>query len=180
MKFDTQIIDLVRKGLTTQDIVNATGKSRATIYRSVKAYNNMLTESGSSTDAEGQPPRIVMKDDTDINDINSEWVLRRLVDISSGADGSAGTVQITALKAILDMVRSKEVNPAEMSLTEKVEWLKRSMTPDEFIVLSDGWAAEDREKVFRHLEKTFAVQKPEQEKPHETQNNNDVTQNAVI
>lgn len=154
MRFDTEIIDLARKGLTVEDIMTATGKSRATVYRSIKAYNEMLQSQKDNGEAT-KSQEISLTEATDIDKIDAKWVLKRLVNISTGIDVGAGPTQITALKAILDMLRAKETMPAEMSLAEKIAWLKRAMTPDEFIQVSEGWAVEDRKKVYDSLASEF-------------------------
>lgn len=140
---ELEIERLWRQGLGNGAIATAMGVTVRTVQRAVAK----LREAGAT-----QPPKPqAAKPDA----INAQWVRDRLVDISLGVDATAGAPQIAALKALLDMIRSQEANPAEMSLSEKVEWLKRSMTPDEFIVLSDSWVTEDRARVYRHLSKTF-------------------------
>lgn len=138
------MLRLWKQGLGPAAIATALGVSLRTVQRKIAKFRE--------DDATGAPEKKIT---TRPDKVDAQWVMERLIDISLSIDSSAGPTQITALKAILDMLRAKETMPAEMSLAEKIAWLKRAMTPDEFIQVSEGWAVEDRKKVYDNLVKEF-------------------------
>lgn len=141
---DEEIKRMWKQGLGSGAISSAMGVTLRTVQRKIAKFRE--------DDATGVPEKKIT---TRPDKVDARWVMERLIDISLSIDSSAGPTQITALKAILDMLRAKETMPAEMSLAEKIAWLKRAMTPDEFIQVSEGWAVEDRRKVYDNLVKEF-------------------------
>ena len=143
---DEEIKRLWKQGLGCGAISSAMGVTLRTVQRKIAKFRE--------DDATGAPEKKIA---TRPDKVDAQWVMERLIDISLSIDSSAGPTQITALKAILDMLRAKETMPAEMSLAEKIAWLKRAMTPDEFIQVSEGWPADDRRKIYDRFAQEFQV-----------------------
>jgi len=138
------MLRLWKQGLGPAAIATALGVSLRTVQRKIAKFRE--------DDATGVPEKKIA---TRPEKVDAQWVMERLIDISLSIDSSAGPTQIASLKAILEMVRAKETAPAEMSLSEKLEWLKKMMTPDEFLTISEGWPVDDRRKIYDRFAQEF-------------------------